>query len=77
MGTLRSLSSCDAIIRTATPQFELLQPFYWWCVSIGHGGGRSHEDEARQQGEDEDEPLGIHGGCRRRGRGRLEDTAMP
>jgi len=55
------LSSHDSIVTDTTLHLELLQPLDG-CVGDWHGGG--HKEHARQQSEDEEEPLGIHGGCR-------------
>ena len=51
-------SSFEVIAIAATLHFVLLQPLDR-CISDWHGGG--HEHHARQQCQDEEEPLGIHG----------------
>lgn len=82
MRTSCSRSSHDAIASTGTPQLKLLQPFDRRCASTDHRRSRGHEDQARQQCQDEDEPLRIHGegsGVRVetwRREGNLEGTAV-
>ena len=51
-------SSLNVLAIAATLHFVLLQPLDR-CVSDWHGGG--HENHARQQCQDKEEPLGIHG----------------
>lgn len=53
-------SGLDVIAIAATFHLELLQPLGGFRAFVDwHGGG--HEEHARQQGEDEEEPLGVHG----------------
>ena len=42
-------------------RLELLQPLDRCGASTDHGRGRGHEEQAGQQCQGEDEPLGIHG----------------
>lgn len=44
-----------------TPCLELLQSLDSSRVPNGRGRGGSHEEHAGQQGQDKEEPLGIHG----------------
>ena len=45
---------------TGTPYLKLSQPLDRCVVSAGYGCSGGHEEYAGQQGQDEDEPLGVH-----------------
>jgi len=55
-----STSSNDAI----APGLEFLEPLGRSSIAVSHGSGGGHEEHARQQGQDKDDPLGVHGKCR-------------
>lgn len=59
------LPSTEGVIAVSTSRFELLQPLDRCVVSIRHGCGGGHEEQAGQQSENEDEPLGVHREYRR------------
>jgi len=54
------LPSTKGAIVIRTPRLELLQPLDRCGVSASHGCSGGHEEHACQQGQDEDEPLGVH-----------------
>jgi len=64
------LSSQDVIVSIGTPRLELLQPLDRRSLPLGHGGGGGDEEQEGQQGQRENEPLGIHDGGDVKAKGR-------